>query len=172
LRAVLAKSDVATFTVEEKYQIIEAYMTGGGAAGLQIEMEEDDEEEMDEASLEHMSAKDKRVLEEQFMALYERDPVLKQVLGADPTALSLFQKYQVLLQYQRAGESQVNSTGGGAMNDPIDESSECIVHEGKMYRKVAIEGTEEEFLMDDDQNIYDMKLNKIGKAGDDDDDAE
>ena len=34
LRKVLEKSDVSTFTVEEKYQIIEAYMQGGGAAGL------------------------------------------------------------------------------------------------------------------------------------------
>jgi len=34
LRHVLSKSDVNTFSVEEKYQIIEAYMQGGGAAGL------------------------------------------------------------------------------------------------------------------------------------------
>ena len=38
LRKVLEKSDVSTFSVEEKYQIIEAYMQGGGAAGLQIEL--------------------------------------------------------------------------------------------------------------------------------------
>lgn len=38
LRKVLEKSDVNTFSVEEKYQIIEAYMQGGGAAGLQIEL--------------------------------------------------------------------------------------------------------------------------------------
>lgn len=31
LRKVLEKSDVSTFTLEEKYQIIEAYMQGGGA---------------------------------------------------------------------------------------------------------------------------------------------
>ena len=34
LRKVLEKSDVNTFSVEEKYQIIEADMQGGGAAGL------------------------------------------------------------------------------------------------------------------------------------------
>jgi hypothetical protein len=44
---------VGTFTVEDKYQIIEAYMQGGGAQGLQIELEGDEEEEeMDEQSLE------------------------------------------------------------------------------------------------------------------------
>ena len=31
LQKALEKSDVANFTVEEKYQIIEAYMAGGGA---------------------------------------------------------------------------------------------------------------------------------------------
>lgn len=34
LRKALEKSDVSNFTVGEKYQIIEAYMQGGGAAGL------------------------------------------------------------------------------------------------------------------------------------------
>jgi len=57
-------------------------------------------------------------------------------------------------------------------HDPIDESSEIIMHEGKTYKKVAIENTEEEFLMDEEQNIYDMNLKLIGKAGDDDDDAD
>ena len=40
------------------------------------------------------------------------------------------------------------------------------MHEGKRYRRVQIEGTEEEFLMDDEQNIYDMNLKQVGKAGD------
>ena len=44
LRKALAKSDVAQFSVIEKYQIIEAYMQGG-AAGLQIELEDDDDED-------------------------------------------------------------------------------------------------------------------------------
>lgn len=82
------------------------------------------------------------------MALYEHDPVISKILGGDPADLSLFQKYQVMIQYQRAGETQNQSTGG-MMNENIDESSEVIVHEGKVYRKVAIEGADEEFLMDD-----------------------
>lgn len=44
------------------------------------------------------------------------------------------------------------------------------MHQGKTYKKVQIENTDEEFLMDEDQNIYDMNLKLIGKAGDDDDD--
>jgi hypothetical protein len=31
---VLEKSDVTTFTISEKYSIIEAYTAGGGAQGL------------------------------------------------------------------------------------------------------------------------------------------
>lgn len=38
-----------------------------------------------------------------------------------------------------------------------------------MYRRVHIEGADEEFLMDEEQNIYDMNLKQVGKAGDDDD---
>lgn len=55
--------------------------------------------------------------------------------------------------------------------DAVDESSEIIMHEGKVYRRVQIEGADEEYLMDEDQNIYDMNLKQVGKAGDDDDDA-
>ena len=52
LRKALEKSDVASFSVEEKFQIIEAYMQGG-AAGLQIELEDD--EELDEKAIMEMS---------------------------------------------------------------------------------------------------------------------
>ena len=38
-------------------------MQGGGAAGLYIELQEDEEEEMDEQTLEQMSKEDKRALE-------------------------------------------------------------------------------------------------------------
>ena len=44
LRKALEKSDVANFSVIEKYQIIEAYMQGG-AAGLQIELEDEDDDD-------------------------------------------------------------------------------------------------------------------------------
>ena len=106
----MGKADPSTFSVEEKYQIIEAYIHQGGAAGLQIEMEDEDDDEMDEATIEQMSAADTQTIEEQVNALYERDPVLKSVLGADPKTLSLYQKYQVMMQYQRAGDGNNSST--------------------------------------------------------------
>jgi hypothetical protein len=54
LRKVLEKSDVSTFTVQEKYQIMEAYEQGGGAQGLQIELQEEGEEgdDLDEETIE------------------------------------------------------------------------------------------------------------------------
>lgn len=48
LRKMLEKSDVSSFGVAEKLQIVEAYIQGGGAAGLQIELE-DSEEDVEEA---------------------------------------------------------------------------------------------------------------------------
>ena len=33
----------------------------------------------------------------------------------------------------------------------------------------VLEGADEEYLMDEEQNIYDMNLKQVGKAGDDDD---
>ena len=46
------------------------------------------------------------------------------------------------------------------------------MHEGKMYRMVQIEGNDDKYLMDEDQNIYDMNLRQVGKAGDDDDEEQ
>jgi len=51
------------------------------------------------------------------------------------------------------------------------EGEEVIVHNGKTYRRVQIEGSDQDYLMDEKQNIYDLKMNKIGEAGDSDDDA-
>ena len=38
------------------------------------------------------------------------------------------------------------------------ETTEVITHEGKEYRRVAIEGNDEDYLMDEEGNIYDMQL--------------
>ena len=63
--------------------------------------------------------------------------------------------------------------GGNTSNDQYlsgDEVTEIIEHEGKRYRRVQIEGTDGDHLMDDDANIYTLDFEKIGKAGDSDDD--
>lgn len=122
LRKALERSDVANFTVEEKFQIIEAYMAGGGAAGLQIELEEDDE-------IEAMTEEEKEIINSNFAAIYARDPELRAMLPEKIDSLTLQQKYQILVHYQQAEE------GLGASGDFMGDDS-VIVHEGKMYRRV------------------------------------
>ena len=56
------------------------------------------------------------------------------------------------------------------MASGAEESGEVFMHEGKMYRRVQIEGAKEEYLMDEEGNIYDLQLNQVCRAGDDDDD--
>lgn len=69
------------------------------------------------------------------------------------------------MQYHRAGENgAVNSSGAGFAS----QDSEIIEIEGKKFKRVQIEDKDEEYLMDEDANIYDMSLRKIGKAGDSD----
>lgn len=164
LRKTLERSDVANFTVEEKFQIIEAYMAGGGAAGLQIELEDDDEDK----ELQQMTEEEIEILNQNFAAIYERDPELQKMLPENINQLSLRQKYEILVYYQKAEENELGASGDGFMSG--DDS--VIVHQGKMYRRVQIEGKDEEYLIDDQQNIYDLNLNLIGVKGDSDEDDE
>jgi len=63
----------------------------------------------------------------------------------------------------------------GTSNDAYfsgDEMTEIIEHEGKRYRRVQIEGQDGDHLMDEEANIYTLDFEKIGKAGDSDDDEE
>jgi hypothetical protein len=71
-----------------------------------------------------------------------------------------------MLQYQKAGQN--NSLSG----DDVEESGEIVTHQGKIYRRVQIEDDDQEFLMDEDKNIYDLNFQKVGTAGDDDDELD
>lgn len=73
-----------------------------------------------------------------------------------------------MLQYQKAGQNSSQVLSG----DDIEESGEIVTHQGKIYRRVQIEDDEQEFLMDEDKNIYDLNFQKVGTAGGDDDDDE
>jgi hypothetical protein len=46
-----------------------------------------------------------------------------------------------------------------------------IEHEGRTYKKVMIEDHNEEFWMDEEQNIYDLNLKLVGQAGGSDNSA-
>lgn len=140
-------------------------MDRGGAAGLEIQMEGDEDDDIDEKALEEMSDEDKLMLEQQFEHLYKNDPRLKEALNAEPSELPLLTKYQVILQYQRVNDSgtegqkeeeEPSAEAGFGANG--DENYEVITYEGKQYRHVEIEGKEEDYLMDVEGNIYDMNL--------------
>ena len=81
-----------------------------------------------------MSEEELAMVEVQFAKLYEADPELQSAIGSI-SSLDILQKYQILVQYQRAGESGVM----GASNDNYmsgDDMNEVIMHEGKQYRRV------------------------------------
>lgn len=89
---------------------------------------------------------------------------MQEALG-DMESLTILQKYQILVQYQRAGQSDVMAT-----SNELEDGNDIVVHKGKTYRRVQIEGKDEEYLMDENQNIYDLNMRQIGKAGDSEDD--
>ena len=72
-------------SVEEKYQILQAYMQGGGVRGL---LEDDDKELASELDQEE----EKLVLDE-FAQIYKNDPKLREVLGPNPDSLDIKEKY-------------------------------------------------------------------------------
>lgn len=67
-----------------------------------------------------------------------------------------------MIQYGKAGEqSQMSANKSMAENEVIEI-------DGKRYTKVQIEDHNEEFLMDEDNKIYDMNLQLVGVQGDSD----
>ena len=147
-----------SLTLEEKYQILTAYMQGGGVQGLlEPEINEDDE----------------RQIEEEFKMAFDSDPKLREALGGMSafTALSLKEKYQILETYKRGGIEGLLEEGGTEEGEEEDESS-VIMHEGKKFRRVQIEGENQEYLMDEAGNIYDTEFNYVGQAnGSDEEDG-
>lgn len=126
-------------------------MAQDGASGLQFEMDGENEGEAEgegegEEEEEESVEVNPEVIEEQFKQLYAQMPELKDAY--DIEQLTLEEKYQILVSY----------------TDQEEEEETVIEHEGKQYRKVQLQGHDGEFLMDEDENIYDLELNKLGNA--------
>ncbi len=49
-----------------------------------------------------------------------------------------------------------------------EEDESIIVHEGKHFKRIQIEGEAQDFLIDDKGNIYDTNFQFVGQAGGDD----
>jgi hypothetical protein len=65
-------------SLEEKYQILQAYMNGGGVKGLLAEDEDEDGKA-------EMNADEEKMIEEQFNEIYTADLKLRELLGNDPS---------------------------------------------------------------------------------------
>ena len=138
----LLGSDISNLSLEEKYQILTAYMNGGGVRGL-LSDDTDDE----------------KAIEAEFDQIYAEDPKLRQLIGTDPSNLNIKEKYQILMAYKK---------GGGVQGLTGDEEEESVIeHEGKKFKRVQIEDENQDYLMDEEGNIYDTEFNFIGQANDD-----
>lgn len=70
-------------------------MEGGGAAGVHIDYDDDE----DEKELANMTEEQIEILNANFAAIYARDPELQSYLKGNVDKLTLLQKYQVLVHY-------------------------------------------------------------------------
>ena len=117
-----------------------AYLKGGGVQGLLGDEENEGLEE-----------EDAKIIEEEFITIYNGDAKLREVLqGQTPETLSLREKYELLVAYKKHGGVE----GMIAGEDDEDEKS-VVIHNGKKFTKVQIEGEANDYFMDDEGNIYD-----------------
>jgi len=124
-------------------------MSGGGVQGLL----EDGRGGADTG----MDSEDERTIEEQFKEIYEGDAKLREVLGgaAALSQLNTKDKYQILVAYKKGGGVQgLLDEGEGAEEAPGDNS--IIEHNGQRFKRVQIEGEDQEYLMDEEGNIFDL----------------
>lgn len=144
LRQVIG-AESASLTLEEKYQILTAYMNGGGVQGLLEENDIDSEEE--------------KAIEDEFKNIYQTDVKLRELLGgAEALAqLTLKDKYQILVAYKKGGGVQ-----GLLEDNEVEGENSVIEHKGIKYKRVQIEGENQEYLMDEEGNIYDLEFNYVG----------
>lgn len=153
LRQVIGQ-EASTLTTEEKYQILTAYMQGGGVQGLLEENEEFD-------------ADDERMVEEEFKTIYDSDEQLRALLGdaGSLSSLTVKDKYQLIVAYKKGGGIQGLIEEEEAAGE---EETSVIEHEGQKYKRVQIEGEKEEYLMDEAGNIYNLNFQYVGQANESD----
>ena len=126
-----------------------AYLKGGGVQGLLGDEENEGLEE-----------EDAKIIEEEFITIYNGDAKLREVLqGQTPETLSLREKYELLVAYKKHGGVE----GMIAGEEDEDEKS-VVIHNGKKFTKVQIEGEANDYFMDDEGNIYDGQFQFIGQA--------
>jgi hypothetical protein len=165
---VIPKEEAAAMGLEERYHVINAYMRGGGIRGL-IGGDDDDEDF-------EFSPREKVMIEDEFLKLYEEDDRFRQVIGdAKPSDIPLRDKYELVVEYTK----RYRSDRRGEDNDSdIRVNGEYVYYKGKTYKRVKLDNEredpddEDEYLMDEAGNIYDMHFRLIGRADNDEDEEE
>ena len=175
LHRVITREEAEVMGLEERYHVINAYMRGGGIRGL---IGGDDEDEDFE-----FSPSEHAMIEEEFAKLYHEDPRFKQVIGdAKPSDIPLRDKYELVVEYTKRYRKpeQAHDPRGAMGDEDIRVQGEFVFYKGKTYKRVKIDNDkshgdnqedseDDEYLMDEQGNIYDMHFRLIGKADDDGD---
>ena len=147
LRKLLG-DEINKYSVEEKLEILRAYMEGGGVKGL-IDNEDD------YAGME-MDPEEEKMIHEAFDDLYSRDPKLQALLGDNVGSLGVMEKRQILIEIREKG-------GIDGLLEEEPENS-FVIHNGKRFDRVQIEEDDNEYLMDEEGNLYDRNFKYIGQA--------
>ena len=162
---VIPKEEAEAMGLEERYHVINAYMRGGGIRGLLGDG--DDEEDLE------FTPREKAMIEEEFMKLYNEETRFRQVIGDAKTSdIPIRDKYELVIEYTKRYRSSGNE-------DDIRVNGEYVYYKGKTYKRVKLdnerppgepEDEEDEYLMDEAGNIYDMHFRLIGRADNSDED--
>ena len=94
--------------------------------------------------------------------------------AASLQSLTLKEKYQILDAYKKGGGVKGLLDDGEEEEGAAEgeEENSVIEHNGQKYKRVQIEGENQEYLMDEAGNIYDLEFQYVGQAnGSDEEDA-
>lgn len=70
----------------------------------------------------------------------------------------MYEKKQILVEYKEKGGLDA------LLNEDDENDVSYIVHNGKRYDRVQIEEDNNEYLMDQEGNLYDLQFQYIGQA--------
>ena len=180
MRKVIPEEDIPKMSLEDKYHIINAYMRGGGVRGLIDDDYALDGLEGDE-DLGDLTEEEKIMVEEEFERLYHEDARFKIALeGTKVSNLSIRDKYELIMSYSKRSGVGSDDEGGGKgaadgkdmLEDSVKVNGDYVQYRGRVFKRVQLDAEDddgEDYLMDEQGNIYDTQFQLIGRADDDDD---
>ena len=153
---------------------------GQGGNGNRQGQGDDEEEDVD---IDLDNPEDVKIIEREFRKLYENDEDFKTNFGEEAFELGPLQKYQIIDAYNKNGmeavlallttsadQSVIMQQMDGQGNSELDLGCEesMVEHNGKKYSRIQIEGLgdDEEYLMDENGDIYSLDFKFITHMGD------